>query len=54
MSDLLYICLECENEFKNHLDIAICPDCLRKEKENFKLGIFSKYLTVNLFLKKEK
>lgn len=50
---MIYICLECENEFKNELKIAICQDCLEKEKENFKKGIHSKYVTVNLLLEKK-
>jgi len=51
-SDMNYICLECENEFKNDLKIAICHDCLENEKENFKKGILSKYITVNIHLEK--
>lgn len=52
-SDMIYICLECENEFNNELKIAICQDCLEKERENFKKGILSKYVTVNLLLEKK-
>jgi DNA-directed RNA polymerase subunit RPC12/RpoP len=51
-SEMNYICLECENEFKNDLKIAICQDCLEKEQVKFKKGIPSKYITVNLFLEK--
>ena len=50
---MIYICLECENEFNNELKIAICQDCLEKERENFKKGILSKYVTVNLLLEKK-
>ncbi|MFX1322256.1 MAG: hypothetical protein ACFFAQ_11500 [Promethearchaeota archaeon] len=50
--DTNYVCLECEKEYKNKFNIAICQDCLAKEKENFKKGILSKYMTVNLFLEK--
>ncbi|MHA1491622.1 MAG: hypothetical protein ACTSRI_18455 [Promethearchaeota archaeon] len=53
-SKMDYECLECEKEYKNELNIAICPKCLEKERENYKKGIKSKYITVNLFLEKEK
>ncbi|MFX1410313.1 MAG: hypothetical protein ACFFA6_08165 [Promethearchaeota archaeon] len=49
-SNINYICLECEKEYKNEFNIAICQDCLVKEKENFRKGLLSKYITVNLFL----
>ncbi len=52
-NNMNYICLECEKEYKNKFNIAICQDCLEKEKENFKKGIPSKYMTVNLFLQRE-
>ncbi|MFX1315349.1 MAG: hypothetical protein ACFE9T_05760 [Promethearchaeota archaeon] len=48
-----YICLECGKEYKNKFNIAICQDCLEKEKEKFKKGIASNYMTVNLFLEKK-
>lgn len=51
---LEYVCLECGKDFKNELNIAVCPECLNKEKENYEKGIKSKYITVNLFLEKEK
>ncbi len=49
-----YLCLECGKEFKNELKLAVCPECLKKEIENYKKGIPPKYVTVSLFLKKNK
>jgi hypothetical protein len=49
-TNLNYICLECEKEFRNYLKIAICNECLKKEIENYKRGIPSKYTTVNLYI----
>ncbi len=46
-----YICLECGKEFKNELKLAICSECLKKERENYKKGILPKYVTVLLYLK---
>jgi len=51
VSEKYYICLECDKEFKNELDLAICPECLEKEKEKYERGIPSKYETVNMYLK---
>ena len=51
-SELDYICLECGKEFKNEFDLAVCKECLEKEREYYKKGILSKYNTINLFLKK--
>ena len=50
-SELYYLCLECGKEFKNDLKIAVCQNCLIKEKENYEKGIPSKYITVLRFLK---
>lgn len=49
-----HICLECEKEFKNDLNLAICPECLEKAKEKYKQGIFSEYETVNIYLRENK
>lgn len=49
-TNLNYICLECEKEFRNELRIAICNECLKKEIENYNRGILSKYTTVNLYI----
>ncbi|MBN1800604.1 MAG: hypothetical protein JW891_03810 [Candidatus Lokiarchaeota archaeon] len=49
-----YLCLECGKRFKNSLEIAVCPDCLKIEEENHKKGISSKYTTINLLLNNEK
>jgi len=47
-----FVCLECEKEFENKKNLAICPSCLEKARENFKKGIRSHYETVNMFLEK--
>ncbi len=47
-----HLCLECDQEFENELNLAICPDCLKKEKDNYKKGIPSKFETVNNYLRK--
>ena len=52
-SNQYYLCLECEDEFKNDLNIAICPKCLEKERNNYQQGIPPKYNTVAMLLKKE-
>jgi len=49
-----FICLECDKEFHNELDLAICPECLEKERKKYAKGIPSKYKTVNMYLKSEK
>ncbi|TXT62218.1 MAG: hypothetical protein BAJALOKI1v1_1000010 [Promethearchaeota archaeon] len=46
-----FICLQCDKEFCNELDLAICPECLEIEKEKYAKGIPSKYETVNMYLK---
>ncbi|MBY9007006.1 MAG: hypothetical protein KGD63_09620 [Candidatus Lokiarchaeota archaeon] len=51
-SSKYHTCLECDQEFENELNIAICPDCLKKEKANYKRGVPSKFETVNLYLRK--
>lgn len=48
-----YLCLKCGREFKNDLKLAICPICLKIEKENYQKGIPSKYMTVLRFLKSQ-
>lgn len=45
-----YMCLECDKEFENKLNVAICPECLKAEKEKYERGIPSKYKTVNIYL----
>ena len=52
-SEMLYLCLECGKEFRNDLKLAVCPICLKKEKENYEKGIPSKYITVSKFLKNQ-
>jgi len=52
-SEMLYLCLECGKEFRNDLKLAVCPVCLKKEKENYENGIISKYITVLKFLKNQ-
>lgn len=52
-SSNVYMCLECDKEFENTLNVAICPECLEKEKEKFEKGIPSKYKTVNILLERE-
>jgi len=37
---------------KRNIRIAVRPECLNKEKENYEKGIPSKYITVSLFLEK--
>jgi Zn finger protein HypA/HybF involved in hydrogenase expression len=44
------MCLECDKEFENKLNVAICPECLEAEKEKYEKGIPSKYKTVNIYL----
>ena len=46
-----HICLECEKEFKNDLQLAICPECLEKAKKKYLRGILSLYETVNMYLR---
>lgn len=48
-----HLCLECNREFVNELNIAVCPKCLKKEKKKFKKGTPSKYETVNRYLREE-
>ena len=47
------MCLECDKEFKNKLNVAICPECLQKERENYNKGIQPKYQTVRILFEKE-
>jgi Zn finger protein HypA/HybF involved in hydrogenase expression len=49
-----HICLECDKEFVNEYQIAVCPECLEREKEKLKRGIASKYETVNMYLNSHK
>ena len=51
--DQNYLCLECGKEFKNDLNLAICPECLKREEKNYRKGIPSKYVTVSLYLRKK-
>ncbi|MBY8983113.1 MAG: hypothetical protein KGD57_09200 [Candidatus Lokiarchaeota archaeon] len=51
-SNKFHTCLECDEEFENELNLAICPDCLKNERENYKKGVPSKFETVNIFLRK--
>jgi len=46
-----HICLECEKEFKNDLQLAICPECLEKAKKKYLQGTLSPYETVNMYLR---
>jgi len=46
-----HICLECEKEFKNDLNLAICPECLEKAKQRYLQGFLSPYETVNMYLR---
>lgn len=49
--DEYHLCLDCEKEFKNELNLAICPECLEKARHKFKHGILSEYETVNMYLR---
>ncbi len=46
-----HTCLECDKEFENELNLAICPECLKIEKANYKMGVPSKFETVNIYLR---
>ena len=54
MPVLDYMCLECGRKYKNTLDVAICPKCLKKEKEKHEKGVRSKYTTVYMYLRGNK
>lgn len=45
-----HVCLECEEEFENKHNLAICSKCLEKARDRFEKGIRSRYETVNMFL----
>ncbi|MEJ2249182.1 MAG: hypothetical protein P8Y70_08145 [Candidatus Lokiarchaeota archaeon] len=45
-----HVCLECEQEFENKNNIAICPKCLEQARKKFENGIRSQYETVNMYL----
>ncbi|MBD3194463.1 MAG: hypothetical protein GF317_05360 [Candidatus Lokiarchaeota archaeon] len=51
LTSKFYVCLECDCEYENKMNLAICPECLEKEKRNYRNGTLSKYETVNMYLR---